>query len=192
MPKVLFVAPIYRYYPILVHALQLQTHEDWELLLIHDGPDDTELAGLIQRIDDPRIRFHQTAERHNDWGHSLRALALKWIEQEPIDGDYVVITNADNYYVPGFIEATLPHFGPETVAVCCGMAHDQRDWIAGPPELHFGRIDCGSAMVTREAALTVGWTSRQYAADWEFFQALLARYGKSRIELLPNTLFVHN
>ncbi len=173
-------------------GLQLQTHEDWELLLLHDGPDDTGLAELLQRVGDPRIRYRETPQRHNDWGHSLRALALEWIEQEPIEADYLVITNADNYYVPGFLQMTLSRFGPETVAVCCGMAHDQREWIAIAPDLHFGRIDCGSAVVTREAVLSVGWTSRQYAADWDFFQALVSRYGKSRIELLPNTLFVHN
>ena len=70
--KVLFIAPIYNYYPILVHALQAQTHDNWELLLVHDGPNDLGLAATVAAFNDERIDYSETALRHNDWGHSLR------------------------------------------------------------------------------------------------------------------------
>ena len=118
--KVLFIAPIYNYYPILVHALQAQTHDNWELLLVHDGPNDLGLAATVAAFNDERIDYSETALRHNDWGHSLRRGALERIAQEK-SGDYIVVTNADNYYAPGFLSLMLNAFEDDTVVTCTAM-----------------------------------------------------------------------
>ena len=61
-----------------------------------------------------------------------------------------------------------------------------------PPDLRHTRVDCGCLLVRREAALAVGWKSREHAADWVYVAELIARYGGDRIRLIENVLFVHN
>lgn len=192
MSRVIFIAPVYEYDPILVPALQLQGHQDWQLLLIHDGPNHQGLSERLRSLADPRVRYYETPERINDWGHSLRALALENIAEEPIEGDYVVITNGDNYYCPGFTEQMLAAFDGDTVAVYCRMSHNHRRWALIDSRLEHQFIDCGCIMVRRTAALDVGWRSREHAADWEFVRDLLARYGQERFRKLETVLFVHN
>jgi hypothetical protein len=192
MSKVLFVAPVYNYDPILVPALRLQTHRDWELLLVHDGPNETGLEGKIRSIGDPRVRYYCTPDRINDWGHSLRALAMQEIREEPIDGDHVVITNGDNYYAPGFCEQMLQQFEPDIVAAYCSMSHSHKKWMVIDAELRHQNVDCGCVMATREAALATGWTSRDFSADWLYVRGMLDRYGPQAFRKVPNVLFVHN
>jgi GT2 family glycosyltransferase len=192
MAKVIFVAPIYNYDPILVHALALQTHPNWELLLIHDGPNSTGLQERLEQLNEPRVRYYKSSRRYDDWGHSLRDLGLKHIENEPIEGDFVVITNADNYYCPGFLKIMLAAFEASLVAVFCPMIHDHHGWRLLDAQLEHKHIDCGCVMVRREAALETGWTSREYAADWVYISQLVTRYGSHRLKKIDNVLFVHN
>ena len=46
-----------------------------------------------------RIEYLTTEKRFNDYGHSLRDMGLKNIK-----GEYVLLTNADNYFIPKTIE----------------------------------------------------------------------------------------
>lgn len=192
MSRVIFIAPVYEYDPILVPALQLQGHEDWQLLLVHDGPNRQGLSERLRKLADPRVRYYETAERINDWGHSLRALALENIAEEPIEGDYVVITNGDNYYCPGFTEQMLAAFDDDAVGVYCRMSHSHRRWALVESRLDFQFIDCGCVMTRRSAVLEVGWQSRAFEADWVFISDLVARYGQARFRKLETVLFVHN
>lgn len=192
MPKVLFIAPVYNYYPILIHALQMQTYPDWEILLIHDGPETIGLRRRIEAIGDLRVRFHETDQRFNDWGHSLRAVALQIISEVPISGDHIVVTNADNYYVPGFIEQMLRGFDSDIVAVYCAMIHNHHNWKLIDSTPKRGSIDCGCMMVRREVSLAVGWRSREHHADWVYIQDIIRRFGLQRLRKIPNVLFVHN
>lgn len=192
MAKVLFIAPIYNYYPILVHALQLQTHRDWELLLIHDGPNATGLRALMERLGDPRIRYYESVRRFDDWGHSLRAMGLQAIAAEPIEGDFVIITNADNYYAPPFVEYMLGAIDTRAVAAYCPVVHSHRKWTTIDSELRHQFIDCGCVMARRDAALEVGWASREHSADWVYIDAMVRRFGKDGFRKIPNVLFVHN
>ena len=189
--KVLFIAPIYNYYPVLIHALQAQTHENWELLLIHDGPNDFGLAATIAAFNDERIDYSETALRHNDWGHSLRRDALERIAQEK-SGDHIVVTNADNYYVPGFLSLMLNAFEDDIVVVYCDAVRSHLGWALLDARLALGWIDCGVVMARREEALAIGLTSTEFAADWTYIDGLASAYGYDRILKLPRPLFVHN
>ena len=189
--KVLFIAPVYNYYPILIHALQAQTHDNWELLLVHDGPNDLGLAATIAAFNDKRIDFLETTLRHNDWGHSLRRYALERIAQEK-SGDYIVVTNADNYYVPGFLSLMLNAFEDDTVVTYCNAVHSHRGWTHLDTRIARLYIDCGVVMARREEALSVGWTSTEFAADWTYVDGLASSYGLDRFIKVQQALFVHN
>lgn len=192
MAKVLFVAPIYNYYPILAHALVAQTVSEWELLLLHDGPNATGLAASLRQLGDPRVRYYESPTRYNDWGHSLRAMGLEQIATEPIEGDFVVVTNGDNYYCPGFVETMLRAFESSVVAVYCPMIHNHYGWRLIDSRLEHKWIDCGCLMARRDVAINTGWTSREYSADWSYVSQMIGNYGAHRIKRIDNILFVHN
>jgi hypothetical protein len=192
MSRVLFIAPVYEYEPILVPSLRLQGHQDWQLLLIHDGPNRQGLAERLRQLADPRIAYFETVKRYNDWGHSLRALALERVAAEPIVGDFVVITNGDNYYCPGFVEQMLAGFTDDTIATYCRMSHNHRNWNLIDTRLEHQFIDCGCVMVRRSAVLEVGWRSREHAADWVYVADLLHSFGAEQFRKVSQVLFVHN
>jgi hypothetical protein len=185
--RVLFIAPIYKYYPQLVPSLLAQTYKNWRLLLFHDGPDFGPLKTQIEAFNDPRVELAWTDRRYNDWGHSLRAIGLRFAK----DADFIVHTNADNYYVPDFCNQMVHAFREETVAVYCDMVHSYYSWGILPAKIQFGKIDCGAVMFRAKVALEIGWPSRAFAADWVMINEVHQKY-RDRFEYIPRPLFVHN
>lgn len=194
MPRILFIAPVFRQYPVLITALREQRNPEWQLMLIHNGADDSDVALIVDRFADSRILYSASASWGGDWGHGLRDWALREVELRPIDCEFIVVTNADNYYVPGFIDLMLDAFRAESglVGVYCQMLHNYWDWRVIDSELQCGRIDCGCVMVTREAAISVGWPSRHAEADWDYINGIVRRYGHERLKKVHRILFVHN
>jgi len=183
------IAPWYGYYPILCDALRLQTYAHWTLDLVHDGPEIRPHTGAWRA--DPRITIRHTERRYNDWGHSLRAEALT-AERLAAAGrmpDYVVVTNADNYYAPPFLEAMLLMAAGRSGAYC-DCVHSHYGWRLLPAALTLNHIDCGSLLVETDLAIAVGWPGRQFAADWQWIAALLAKGGQ--FVHVAHPYFVHN
>jgi hypothetical protein len=60
--KIVFIATIYNSYPEIVGSLINQTYKNWELLLIHDGKNETGLSKIIDSIGDSRIKFIEAEE----------------------------------------------------------------------------------------------------------------------------------
>ena len=187
--KILFIAPWYLYRPILPASLLLQTHADWRLLLIHDGPLLEEVRQFVPA--DPRIEVTARAHRANDWGHTLRDEALDRITADRIACDAICVTNADNYYVPGFCVQMLAALGGAAAAYC-DCVHSHRGWTLMPAALELRSIDCGSLLVQADLALATPWRGRGFCADWEWIAELLAAAGPGRFVHVPRPLFVHN
>jgi hypothetical protein len=181
-----FIAPIYKYHPVLLSSLLTQQNPDWECILIHDTPN-PDLRKYVEFLADPRIKYHETAQRYNDWGHSLRALGLTMLG----DSQFVVHTNADNYYCPGFINAMLSA-AEGYLGAYCDCVHSHRGWQMMSCALKFTFIDCGCVMLRRQIAEEVGWTSRDFAADWNMIDQVIARYGSEVFNHVSLPLFVHN
>ncbi len=188
MKRITFIAPIYNYYPVLIPSLLLQTHSDWRLILIHDGPNSTQLAEQVEHFKDSRIDLYFTDKRYNDYGHSLRGIGLQRVSNT----DYLVHTNADNYYVPKFCEYMLKSFLEGIVAVYCDMLHSHKEWGLLEAQPAFGKIDCGAVMFKVTAALETGWKSRRFEADWDMIAEVLRKYGINSFKHVNKPLFVHN
>ncbi len=189
--KIIFIAPAYYQYPMLIPSLQLQSHKRWELLLIHDGPNDR-MRPMIQNINDHRIHYHETHQRHNDFGHSLRQYGLDLITEHNMSCDYIVITDASNYYVPGFCGLMLQQFSSDIMAVYCNILHSYLQWNIMETALSVGKIDCGCLMVRKQAAAYVGFKSRRYEAEWDYIQSLLSEYTHAAFAKINTPLFIHN
>ena len=183
------IAPCYNSYPILLPSLLLQTHTDWELILIHDGPDSIGLDRIVEGFNDPRVRLAHTPQRHNDWGHSLRAIGLKHVN----DADFILHSNHDNYYTPTAFKFLLqPFANREIVGVYCDMVHSHYAHNLRRSQLSYSHIDCGAIVLRADAAKEIGWKSRQYAADWKMIVEAKQRYGVESFAKISKPLFVHN
>ncbi|MGD0781232.1 MAG: hypothetical protein ABSA30_00070 [Candidatus Aminicenantales bacterium] len=213
-----FIAPWYEYYPILADSLRLQTVGDWTLDLIHDGPETQEHCGEWRddpriTIRHSAVRYNDWG--HSLRAEALERLKTESREDKETrrQGDketadqstplpvslspclplspssYVVITNADNYYVPPFLAAMLELVRGHRGAYC-DCVHSHFDYRCLPAALEFCRIDCGCLLVETALAVSVGWRGRHFEADWQWIADLLAVTGD--FVHLPRPLFVHN
>ena len=190
--KVLFVSPIFNSFPLLAVSLIDQTYENWELLFVHDGPSHqlTQTARAIIESDE-RIRLMETDVRANDWGHTPRQWGFREVANG-IEADFVVVTNSDNFHVPGFTEKMLEHFDDETHAVYCDMVHEYYSWRNFVTRLEYSFIDCGCVMARRDTALAAGWNDNTYEGDWRYVADLIDQCGTKAFRKVKATLFVHS
>lgn len=194
--KVTFICTIYNSYPQIISALICQTHKNWELILIHDGPNET---GIREHHinGDTRIKYIETETRVGNWGHSLRQWALNEIRDSRLpDTDYIVISNSDNYYVPVFIEYMLKGFHGKHTAVatyCDSITHSYIAWKVMQSRFERGFIDCGQVMVKKEVACEVGWNDvESHSSDWIYFSDIAERYDSRNFIAVKGNLMVHN
>lgn len=185
-----FIAPVYNFYPIMADSVLLQTHNNVEVIIVHDGPPDLKMKEIIDsKLKDPRVKYVETDRRYNDLGHTPRALGLEHVST---NSDFVVISGGDNYYVPGYCEELLKVITPEHIGAFCNCVHDKFHWITIDVELVCSRIDGGCMMTRTEAAKKIGWFSREYVADWYYIERLRDTYGEDRFIKIDKTLFIHN
>lgn len=190
--KVTFICPIYNSYPQIISSLILQTHANWELILIHDGPNET---GLKDLINDSRIKYIETETRGGNWGHHLRKYCLENLDTLSPHADYVVITNADNYHVPVYTEYLLRGLqnNPNAVAAYCSdMVHSYKAWQVIPCSLKLGFIDCAGVMIKKRIACEAGWRDIQHSSDWTYFNDIIQKHGADKWVKVPGCLLIHN
>lgn len=196
--KVVFICPIFNSYPTIIPSLICQTHKNWELLLIHDGRNITNLRETVEAFNDYRITYIEHTVHLGNWGHYYRQLLLNDIKEgkRTPDANYVVITNADNYYTPAFINSLLIGFKrqPNAVASYCEkMVHSYTGWGVIPVRLARGYIDCGGVMIRKDVACDVGWRDTvDHSSDWTYFSDVIKRYGEDKWVKVEGCLFVHN
>lgn len=195
--KVIFISLIHNSYPYLIHSLQAQTHKNWELLLIHDGKNTTNLKETIEKINDSRVIYLETEENKGNWGHYWRNWALEQINKDVYGKscNYVVVTNADNQHVPGYTENLLKGFvNDNTVAsYCSSMVHNYINWGIIPCKLERGYIDSACVMVKKEIACEIGWKDvTSHSSDWTYFNDIIKKYGANNFKKVEGCLLIHN
>lgn len=183
LPKVVIICPIYNNFPQIVSALICQTYQSWELHLVHDGP------GAVELPNDERIKFKHTPKRSANWGHSIRRDMLR-----SVTGDYLIISNPDNYLVPTFIEKMMAGFKKGIVATYCSeMVHNYLGHRVIQCSLKRGYLDCSGVMLKLAEAKAVGWNDvTSHSADWFFFNDIIKRYGQQSFAKVEGCLLIHN
>jgi hypothetical protein len=181
-------------------SLAAQTLRDFEVILLHDGPQNRPLPEL-RDMPLPALRVSASAHRHNDWGHSLRDAGIRQAQ-----GDFIVHFNPDNLLYPHALE-TLEHASrlPLTTApnpqwtenpqilifviLMRGMAYSGRGpiWRSRNPEHTllctgapptYGSIDCMQLVATRSTWLEIGgWYDRSETADAAIYSKLVQERG---------------
>lgn len=195
--KVAFICPVFQMYPAIIPSLICQTHPNWELVLVNNGPDAGGVAPVVHSYADPRVLFCTFPVETGHYGHPIRKWVLEEMRAGRIagDADYVVVTNADNYHVPTYIEKMLAGFRarPDTVAAYCAqMVHNYIGWGIIDCRLELGHIDAAGVMVRKSVACDVGWRSLEHSSDWTYFSDIIERYGQDRWTKVSGCLLVHN
>jgi len=217
MSKVTVICTIYNTFPEVIGSMMCQTYQNWCLLLIHDGPNSTNLKQLVEAINDPRIKYIETPERKNDWGHPIRKMALENIDTLSPNTDYIVVTNADNHLVPHYLEYLVEGFVEGIIATFCSQfihsypSPQKLDIIENEQKvyprnitwgvykygiidtrLRLGYIDCACAMIKKEAAVESGWKDMSHSSDWTYFNRIIQKYGEHKWKMVRGCLVTHN
>lgn len=190
--KVAFICPVYNSYPEVISSLINQTHKDWRLFLIHDGPSSMDIKAIVEATRDQRITYIETEARRGNWGHSYRKEYLEKLKDS--DFDYIVITNADNHHAPTYCEYLLRGFTNGQVAVYHDqMVHSYLGWGIINCKLQQGYVDCAGVMVRKDVACEIGWRDVEaHSADWLYFNDIIQKYGAKKFGVVKGCLLSHN
>jgi hypothetical protein len=173
-----------------------QTKYDWVMTIVHDGPASPDVKLVMDDKfykNDRRISFLETAGRQANWGHANRKAMLQVLMGDP--GDFVLITNDDNYYVPKFVEYMLNEVSKGNVGmVYCDFLHHTLEYInmISRPKLNY--IDMGAFMVELKLAQEVGFNHDVAGADGLFAEECHAKCIERGLKSIhiEKTLFIHN
>ena len=190
---------------VFVQSWINQTEKNWKLHVIHDGESKNFIKIMEEfRNNNPeQISFQCTDIRYNDYGHSLREMGLK-----NATGDYVLLTNADNYYIPETVKFLNVEIDkaesdkPDVLMFDMVHSHKNPGKQKKPSYSYFKvsfqrkYIDMGAAIVSTELAQKAGFDDKSYAADASYFEAVSKAKKQSGKKLavlkIPRVLLVHN
>ncbi len=181
----------------LIYSLLAQTNRDFSIHIIHDGGDPSTREAVREiSFQNPelRLKYTETDQRFNDYGHSLRSIGLQQSK-----ADYTLLTNDDNYYVPIFVQEMLNMAKNEkSDIVYCDMVHNHvfldlpnpvgYQVLISQPVLN--RIDMGAFIFRTKIGQQIGFNSRAFEADWDFFDSM--QTAGARLSKIEKVLFVHN
>ncbi len=181
---------------VFVQSWMNQSAGNWRLTVIHDGPSqefEQAMWPLAGQMPD-QIKYFCTESRFNDYGHSLRQIGI-----EQATGDYVLLTNADNYFIPKAMEILNTQMGSADV-IMFDMVHshprpggrEQPRYSYFETSYQRSAIDVSAAIVRTDRAKRVGFRDKTYAGDATYFEDILLDDPQLSPVKLPHILFVHN
>jgi hypothetical protein len=176
--------------------------EPFEILIMQDGLNEhlkKEISNFLKFAPKQiNIRYYQSTYRENCWGHNLRDWALK----ELVLGEWVLLTNGDNYYTPIFLEEMIKVATPEVGVIYCDCVHshltplnlNKDSYGYFKSDFQPLRCDIGAFITRTEIAKAVGFNSRINEADAVFIHQLLEYRTQHpfSIKSINKVLFVHN
>ena len=181
---------------VFVQSWINQSADNWRLTVIHDGPS-TEFEKAMQPLAKQmpeKIKYFCTESRFNDYGHSLRQIGI-----EQATGDYLLLTNADNYFIPRAVEILNVATGqPDVILFDMVHSHNRPGGRDLPAYSYFetsfrrNSIDISAAIVKTDKAKKVGFRDKGYAGDASYFEDILLDDPRLLVVKLPHILFVHN
>lgn len=164
-----------------------QTHQNFEILVVHDGPGDGSVLRAVESMGDGRIQYLELPENTNDWGNSCK----EWGSLRAT-GDYIGHSNDDNYYAPVYFEALLwPLVTGNGGFAYSDMVHSHMAYRILDTAPQESRMDGGGWICRADVVKGTKWpdNKRDPHADGRYLTELAQRAGAVKI---PHLLFVHN
>lgn len=180
---------------VLLGSLLGQTYPNLKVIVVHDGPWDPPpySQGLEDEYCRGRVLYVNTPVRENVFGHNCREFGRKVALSDDRDfgrADVVGFTNADNYYVPTYVESLISALNKGYDLAYCNLIHSHKLWTPMKTELKRGKIDCGAWLCRSLLVSKVSWQSSEFAEDWHYLSRLCQL--KARATKVDGFLFVHN
>ena len=194
MPRFTIVAPDYEDWVPRhdmsegIKSLAMQNFQDFELLVVHDGP---KRVPYQQEADwsvfGDRVRFLNTSQRMNDWGHSSRDLGIR-----QSTGDYILNFNIDNHLRPyclEYIDYKIKE--TETPVVIFSILHfgqaqeaGQTNFTGLPPK--WGSIDALQLVARKSVWEEINfWHDRRRDSDGYLYEEIASKF---HYEHIPHVL----
>lgn len=180
---------------IFIDSLRSQTFQDFELVILHDGP---MKEGFNVDFYDMQVVKHSTHVRENKWGHNLRTMGM-----ELSSGEYILHTNSDNLYYPNALEGlniAIETSDKKIFVTRCRMKgleyKDRKIFYSNPRNysksividghpLSFGNVDLMQVAVHRDLWKKVGWWYDQSEqSDGRIYEQLGVDYSYEYVPLI--------
>jgi glycosyltransferase involved in cell wall biosynthesis len=177
---------------LLIDSFLLQTNSDWYMTIIHDGPAPDDVLSVIRSYNDSRINFTATEDITSNHGYYIRKGVLPILNEQ--NGNYLLNTNDDNYYVPRFIELMFREIRDDSAIVFCDTVHSHQEYDTQESDLKVSHIDMGAFIVRLDVAKQAGFNHDTYAYDG-YFAEDCKRVSISKglgIHHVRKPLFIHN
>lgn len=177
----------------LVASIQAQTYGDWLVHITHDGPapKDAGTKALIAWLtSDSRVRWLETPERKQQFGHPYRQKAVEYLARAGCV--WVGLTNDDNFYAPIWFEwaLSLACLGRVCDLVYCDLVHSHRLWKPMVTRPKYKHLDLGGLLVKASLALKVPFDKTTFNADGDWIDRLAKK--ARNIQKVDAVLFTHN
>ena len=183
----------------LLSSLRLQTLQNFNVVVMHDGPDEATRAVVDDHmtVAPSRCRYVESQRRFNDYGHSLRDIGIS-----EADAEYVLLTNGDNYYSPRLIEYAHEAVWKNALdLVAWNMVHSHshpgntRNTSYSPFNVFPlpYRIDVGAFLARTSLARQHGFRDKTHDGDATYLLDIIeSAAGSLRIGKIEKTLMMHN
>jgi glycosyltransferase involved in cell wall biosynthesis len=194
LEKIEFVIPTYKDSDKLMgmlYSLINQSNNNWVAHVVSDGNYD-EFKDIEQHFClNSQIKFSTIEGPNKDWGHTARNYGLENVSEE-----WVVMTGADNYYMPDFVNEFLKisNVDPDYNFIFCNMIHNEahyNHYQLLEANMSEGNIDMGCFATKSKQSKQLKLNTNSYIADWLFVEKFITLY-PSRINHINKVLYVHN
>jgi GT2 family glycosyltransferase len=190
MPKFSIVATDYEPYVPRdgmiegLKSLSNQTFQDFELIIVHDGPKTTSSDEYSVGIDN--YHYLETDKHYGiygtenfiagyGWGHHSRDLGIR-----AATGEYVINFNIDNFLYPHALEKIdrkLSETNADVLVFACTHEKFDINYFSGVPPV-MGKVDMLQCVVSKRAWDSIGgWHRYDHSADGYLMQELVQKYG---------------
>jgi hypothetical protein len=163
-----------------MNSMLKQRYQNWEVVAVTDGPCEWEWFDIWTEDGGwDKFRLVRTPKPLGRWGHPYRQLGI-----DAARGDFIGLSNDDNYYTPGYLEQMVLALQTEKAdIVMCPVVHSYSGWSVTP-----AGSDLGCWLARAEVVKAHPWTGVDFDSD----QKYLAEISKGRKVVTVNRpLFVH-
>lgn len=159
------------------------TKLETERIIVSDGP--------LESAPYP-MWYHKYLEvpKEGQVGHNTRGVGI-----EAATGDFIVLTNEDNYFVQGFRHRLESNIKDDTgMVIWNGINNLWKYTDYGGSKLERGFIDLSFAAVKSDIAKKIGYPWRHYDSDFDYLEACYKEVKRRKLKLvtLKETLSIHN
>jgi glycosyltransferase involved in cell wall biosynthesis len=170
-------------------CLQSQTNENWNCLVVVDGPNNSYDKCIEYFSSDNRIEFLFLEKQYKDFGNTPKNIGLQIAKEE-----FVVMTSDDNYYVPSFVNEILNNVNEEINFIYCDMIHNGYEYKFFETHHSSHRIDVGIMVMRTNLAKQLKLIENRIDSDGIFCHEYISKFcqNKNSIKKINKILYAHN